>query len=379
MSTPSNPDRAYSRFRITGVALVVIAACGIGTLWGVQRLRLSKEGRALKSAQAEGPRVRVAVAGQDGAGGTLTFQGEALPNVSTTLYAKVSGFLRRISVDKGSPVRQGQVLAVLESTETDRDTSALKADFENKRRSADRTQALAKQGIVSAQAVEDAEAAANVAKEKLASQAAVQGYQRIVAPFSGVVTQRFADPGAMVQNGGTTSTAQPILSLAQVDRLRVALYLDQQVASRVKVGTELEVSPADRPDAVKKIVISRLAGALDSKTRTLLAEADLDNHDGLVLAGGSVQVTLKLPSRPGSLQVPSEAVVLREGRTFVAVAGSDHRFALRPVVLGDDTGQRVQVLQGLQAGERVILSPPVTLKNGDKVQAVETAAVPAGK
>lgn len=92
-----------------------------------------------------------------------------------------------------------------------------------------------------------------------------------------------------------------------------------------------------------------------------------------------MQVTLKLPSRPGSLQVPSEAVVLREGRTFVAVAGSDHRFALRPVVLGDDTGQRVQVLQGLQAGERVILSPPVTLKNGDKVQAVETAAVPAGK
>ncbi|WP_005035763.1 efflux RND transporter periplasmic adaptor subunit [Holophaga foetida] len=380
MNQQATPDRTYSRFRITGVALLLVAACGIGVLWAAKRHTLNQEAQGLRAGEAAGPRVRVTSATQEGGDGLLNLQGEAQPYASTTLYAKVSGFLRQIHVDKGSPVRQGQVLALLESAETDRDASALKADYENKRRSAERMKELARQGIISSQALEDAESTAQVAREKLASQAAVQGYQRIIAPFSGVVTQRFADPGAMLQNGGSTSTAQPVLSVAQVDRLRVVLFLDQQVAARVKVGTPVEVRSSDRPDQIRQISISRLAGALDTKTKTLLAEADLDNRDGAFLAGGAVLVSLKLPAHVGAPQIPSEAVTIRENKPQVVVVGPDQRVSFHPVILSDDTGTRVQVLQGLKPGEKVILSPAVTLKDGDRVQPVEApAAAPTGK
>jgi len=380
MNQPSTPDRSYSRFRLGGVVFLIIAAAGIGVLWASKRHSLTQEAHSLQGDQAAGTRVRVAPVTQDSGDGKLSIQAEAQPYASTTLYSKLSGFLRQIHVDKGSKVRQGQVLAVVESVETDRDTLALKADYEYKNRAAERNRLLAKQGIVSAQALEDAESAAKVAKEKLGSQATLQGYQRLVAPYSGVITQRFVDVGALLQNGGSTSTAQPVLSMAQVDRLRVVLYLDQQVAGRVKVGTPLEVRSSDRPDQVRQITVSRLAGAVDTKTRTLLAEADLDNRDGAFLAGGSVLVSLKLPAHAQALQIPSEAVALREGKALVAVVGADQRIAYRSVVIGDDTGTRVQVLQGLKPGEKVVLSPAVTLKEGDRVQAVEAeAAKPAGK
>jgi len=370
MSAHSLPDRHFSRFRLVGVAVLLVAACGIVVLWAARRHALVQEAGARQEAESAGSRVRVVPAGLDSGEGTLTLQAEAQPYATVTLYAKVSGFLRKITVDKGSPVRQGQALAVVESTETDKDALALKADYDFKQRAAVRNRALAKVGAISAQAMEDSDAAAQIAREKLASQAALQGYQQIVAPFSGVVTQRFVDPGALIQNAGSTSTAQPILSLAQVDRLRVVLYLDQQIASRVKVGSVLAVRSPDRPGILRQARVARLAGAVDARTRTLLAEADLDNRDGAFLAGGAVQAELQVPARSGALRIPSEAVVLKEGRTLVVVV-ADQKAAFRSVVLGDDTGTRVQVLQGLQAGDRVVLSPPVTLKEGDRVQPVE--------
>lgn len=374
MNTQPAPERAHSRFHVGGVIVILAAACAIGGLWLSKRQAHASEARRRIAAESAGPKVRVATAGQEADGSQLSLQAEAQPYAATTLYAKVSGFLRRIQVDKGSPVHQGQFLALLESAETDRDTLALKADYENKRRSAERMKALARQGIISAQDLEDSVSAANIAREKLASQSVLQGYQRIVAPFSGVVTQRYVDPGALVQNAGSTSTAQPILSIAQVDRLRVVFYLDQQVASRVKVGTPLSVRSLERPDQVRQIRISRLAGAVDSRTRTLLAEADLDNRDGAFLPGGAVVAELQVPRRNGALLIPSEAVTLRENRTMVSVVGPDHRAAFRPVVVGDDTGIRVQIIHGLQPGEKVILSPAVTLRDGDKVQPVEAEA-----
>ncbi len=366
-----NTDPGFSRFRLGGVVFLLVAASSITVLWAVQRTGVRHEAQHLRLEAEAGPRVRVALAGSDGSTRLLEISGEAMPYVSTTLFAKVSGFLKEIRVDKGSAVRQGQVLAVIESTEVDRDAQALKADAENKLRYAERVRQLGRQGIISARDLEDAEAAASIAKERLASQAAVQGYRNVVAPFPGVITQRFADPGALIQNAGNSSSAQPLLSLAQVDRLRVTFYLDQQLATRVKLGQEIEVRPVDRPDLVRTLKVARFAGALDPRTRTLLAEADLDNRDGAFLAGGSVQVALRLPQEAGRLEIPSEAILLKGDGTFAAVVGSDQRLNLRPLLLGEDTGIRVRVLQGLRVGDRVVLNPSLTAKDGDKVQAVE--------
>jgi len=361
-------DRPESRsFKAGGVATVVVAVLGVGALLWARRSGLKQEAQQRKAEVDAGPRVRVARVGAPGDERALTLQGEALPFASTTIYAKVSGFLRSISVDKGSAVTAGQVLAVVESPETDRDTQAVQADAENKRKNAQRARSLGKDGLLSPRDVEQAESDADVADAKLASQATLKGYQVVRAPFSGVVTQRFADPGAMLQNGGSTSTAQPLVTLAQVDRLRVTVYLDGSVARLVRPGMTLEVRPVERPEVVRQVKLSRVAGALDARTRTLLVEADLDNRDGVFLAGGSVQVGLRVKTS-GRLAVPSDAVVVRDGKAQVAVLQADGRVRFQVLQLGEEEAQSIRVLSGLQPGETVVLNPPAGLKDGDHVQ-----------
>ncbi len=354
-------------FKRGGIITLLVAAGGVGALLVARQAGERREARRLQAIAEAGPAVRTARVVRQGGDRGVDVQGEALPYASTTLYAKVSGFLRSIPVDKGSQVARGATIAVLEAPETDRDTLALQADAQNKRKNAERARALGRDGLLSPQAVEQAEADARVAEAKLASQATLRGYEVVRAPFAGVVTQRFADPGALIQNGGTSSSAQPLATLAQVDRLRVSFYLDAASAPGVKIGTPLEVRATDRPDLLRALRVSRLSGALDPRTRTLLAEADLDNRDGAFLPGSFVQVRLKIPV-PARLVVPEEALVLRQGRTVAAVLQADGRVRFQPVLAGDPENQAVRVLQGLQEGETVVLNPPPGLKDGDRVQ-----------
>jgi RND family efflux transporter MFP subunit len=355
-------------FKLGGIATLAVALLGVGGLLWARQSGLKQEARQRRADLDAGPRVRVAKVGTQGSERGLVLQGEALPYASTTLYAKVSGFLRSIPVDKGSVVAKGQVVAVVESPETDRDTQALQADAENKRKNAERSRALGKDGLLSPRDVEQAEADAQVADAKLASQATLRGYQVVRAPFGGVVTQRFADPGALVQNGGATSTAQPLITLAQVERLRVTAYLDASVAPLVKAGTAMEVRPSERLDLVRQATVSRVAGALDPRTRTLLVEADLENRDGAFLAGGFVQIGLKVKAS-SRFAVPVEAVALREGKPYAAVLQPDGRIRFQALQLGEEEDQRLRVLGGLQPGDTVVLNPPFGLKDGDRVQA----------
>ena len=360
-------------FKRGGIITVLLAAGGVGALLMARQSGQRREAQRLQAAVAAGPNVRTARIALEGGDRGLTIQGEALPYATTTLYAKVSGFLRSIPVDKGSPVVKGQTVAVLESPETDRQTQALRADAENKRKNADRAKALGRDGLLSPQDVEQAETNARVAEATLASQAALKGYEVVRAPFSGVVTQRFVDPGALIQNGGSTSNAQPLVTLDEVDRLRVSFYLDASVAAAVKVGTGMEVRPVDHPETVRTLRVSRLAGALDPRTRTLLAEGDLDNRDHAFLPGGFVQVTLKVQV-PERLALPEEGVVLRAGRPFAAVLQPDGRVRFQALQLGEEEGPKVRVLQGLRDGDVVVLNPPTDLKDGDRVQASSGAA-----
>lgn len=351
---------------ITGLVLATTAGMKLA-----QSHALKVEAARRKAELEAGPRVRALVAGSDSKNAGLPFQGEALPFVSATVYAKVSGFLKEVRVDKGTTVAKDQVLALVESAEVDRDTLALKADADNKQRDAERARQLGKQGILSAKDVDAAEAAAKIASEKLASQATLQGYKRVLAPFSGVVTERYADPGAMLQNGGNSSSAQPIVTVAQVDRLRITFYVDQRTASLVKPGLELDVRPADRTDLVRRTKVSRVAGALDARTRTMLAEAELDNRDGAFLAGSFVQVAVQLPDAGKHLDVPAEALLVRGSQAFAAIIGPDSRVHLQQLQTSEDQGSRVRVLAGLKAGDRIVINPSPSLKDGDRVQVVE--------
>lgn len=373
-STPQSSTHPLSRHVLWGGAVLLIAgAVCIAAIVVNQRRSLARQAEARRKVAEAGPLVRTLTIGEKGTLSDPMAQGEALPYLSTTLYARASGFLKDIRVDKGSPVRKGQLLAIIEGPEVDRDLEALKADAENKRHNAERMTALLRDKLVSARDAEQAQADARMAEAKLASMRVSRSYQEIRAPFDGVVTQRFVDPGAMVQNASTSSSAQPVLTVAQVERLRVTFYLDQELAKRVKVGDPVRVRAGLEAIPPQQARISRLAGALDPRTRTLTAETDLDNRQGLFLPGASVQVILGKPAQDG-FTLPLEAIVQRQGKPYAMLVGSESRATLRPLTLGEDNGQRVRVLQGVQAGDRVVLNPPPGLVEGGRIQVAASVA-----
>ncbi len=318
----------------------------------------------------EGPMVETRSVSDEGSVRQITIQGEALPYMSTQVYAKVSGFLRNIYVDKGASVNRGDLLASIESQEIDRDTLALKTDAENKRAIAERSRALGREGYLSPQDAEQAETNARIAEAKYASQSTVRGYQEIRAPFSGKVIQRYVDTGALIQNGGASSSAQPLLTLAQVDHLRVVFYLDSRSAMLVKVGDSVTIKSSDRPDLVRKAKVSRINGALDARTRTLLVEADMDNSDSVLLPGSYVLATLDLP-HPSSISIPPEAVVFQQGRPMAFVLRPGGRVALHALTLGEEQVGRINVLAGVRVDDRVVVNPPMGLKDEDRIRAAD--------
>jgi RND family efflux transporter MFP subunit len=358
--------RPWKAILTCGIPVILAGVAVTGLLTG-QRRALARQAEVRRRAAEAGPLVKALTVGGPGTSGALVVPGEALPYQSTTLFARASGFLKEIRVDKGTPVRKGQLLAVIEGPELERDLDALKADAENKRRNASRLASLFRDQLVSARDAEQADADARVSEAKLSSLGITKAYQEIRAPFDGVVTQRFVDPGAVVQNASGSTSAQPVVTVDQVARLRVTFYLGQDLAGKVKAGDPVRIWAGPDPAQAQPAKVSRMAGALDPRTRTLLAEADLDNRQGGFVPRGAVQVSIGRPGQDGFM-VPLEAVAQRQGQAVALAVDAASRVHLLPVRLGEDNGQKVRVLQGLKPGDRVILNPPAGLGEGAPVR-----------
>lgn len=362
------PETTYPAMRKAGYGILGACALVAAGLAAGKYAARSREAEARAKALADGPLVKVQPLALSSGERKVTMQAEALPYASTTLYAKVSGFLRTMAVDKGDRVRAGQMLGVLQSPEVESDLAALQADAEIKRANAKRAEALGKDQLLSQRDVEQAQTDAKVAEAKLASQATLKGYQVLRAPFDGVVTARYADPGALVQNAANgASGAQPLVTVAQIQKLRVNLYLDQRYAAVVKVGTPVALSPTERPELSVQAKVTRLSGALDLRTRTMLAEVELDNRQGQFLPGGFMTATLSLKVPP-RLELPVEGLVMRGDKTFAAVLGPDHRVQMKAIQVGAEEGGRLPVLSGLQPGDQVLLNPGDAAQDGAKIR-----------
>jgi RND family efflux transporter MFP subunit len=366
----AGPER---RLFVGGVVSMAVSVVMVGALLSRKASLVSAEARAREADLAAGPRVRVTrVRPPDGVQ-TLTLLGEARPYATVTLYAKVSGYLRQVLVDKGDAVRANQVLAVIESPELDQQYEAALAEARNRRVNAQRFRALADQRASSAQEAERYETDAAVAEANLKGLETLKSYEIIRAPFAGRVTARFADPGALVQSATTAQTgALPVLTVSQTERLRVYAYVDQQNAPLVAVGAPAEITVPDRPGVKLAARVTRVSGQLDPRTRTLLAEVDLENHAEDILPGSFVTVALQAEAR-GYPEVPAGALVVRGDTTFVAIVDSTDRVSFRRVVVARDDGQRAAIATGLAPGERVAVNVGDSVSEGAKVQPVEDA------
>jgi RND family efflux transporter MFP subunit len=294
--------------------------------------------------------------------------GEARPYANVTLYSKISGYIQEIRVDKGDKVQADQVIAIIDSPELNKLHAAAVADAKNKRVDAERARYLLSTGSMSAQNAEAMETSAKVAEENSLALKAQKDYEVIRAPFAGTVTARYADPGALVQSADTSqTTALPVVTLSQTDRLRAYIYPDQKIASSVRVGDLVEVSDATRPEVKLSAAVSRTSGELDPKTRTLLVEIDLDNSRGEILANSFVQVKLSIRV-PATVEIPAGALAIRDNKPHVAVVSKDDKVNFRSVSVLQSDGKRIRVLSGVREGERVVISPGEGLVEGEKVQ-----------
>ncbi len=373
MTAEQPTKRSSGKLVIGGILLVVI----FGVLYFL--LNAAKDNRTKadldsrsKDASA-GTQVRVSPVMSSASERTITIAGEVRAFTSVTLYAKISGYLKRISVDKGDNVKEGQLLATIESPETDRSYQATESDAKNKRSISKRSQVLLQQGLISPQEAEQASSNADMAEANLAALAQQRSYESIKAPFSGKVTARFADPGALVQSAvNSQSSALPIVTISQTNRLRIYIYLDQRDAVFIKEGDSVSIRLPERPTVNIKATITRYTGEIDSKTRTLLAEIDLDNKNELILPGSYVQVALKIKAQP-YMTIPSNALIVRGKEFAVAVADATNTLRMKKIEIADNDGKVVQVISGLNLGDQVILSVSDALKEGDKVQVIKEA------
>ena len=355
---------------IAGIFTVVVAAVLAFLLFTRQRTHVEAATQTLTAEGQKGPSVEIATAHKVAGSDTLRLIGEARPFQSAIVYAKVSGYMRSISVDKGDFVHANQVMAVIESPETDKQYQAAVADAHNKELIANRAATLVKKQMISQQDADQAAADAAVSKANLEQIGELKSYEELRAPFSGTVTARYSDPGALIQNAATSQTsALPLVEISETSRLRIYVYVDQAHAPFVRKGDAVTILDQANPGLKVEARVTRTSGEIDPKTRTLLVEIDVDNPHNRILAGSFVQVDLKVQT-PRFVEIPSDALIVRAGQTFVAVVTPDNTVKFKQVAVADQTGETARLLTGLEEGERVARSLGERVPEGAKIQPV---------
>ena len=376
----SAPRRRPRALYLAGTLMVLVSAAFVIFLSAARRTSYVKDNRALVAAVDAGPVVRLVEVSPGGGNRRIELTGESRPFLSVTLYSKVSGYLKDVRVDKGDVVHRGEILATVESPETDQDYAAAIANARNLRVIATRDSQLIGQKLIAPEEAETADAAATSAEAHAAALEQFKEYELLRAPFDGVITARFADPGALVQNAqsASQSASLPVVSLGTVDSLRIFVYVDQRDAGDVRRGTPVVISDPSRPGVQLTGTVTRYTGELDPRTRTLLAEIDMGNHKNQLVPGSIVQVGLDVRTPP-YLHVPAAAVFANGNKNYVAVVTPENRVAVREVHVIENDGEIVHFTSDdIKAGEHVALDVGNSIANGQRVQpADESAAHPA--
>jgi RND family efflux transporter MFP subunit len=315
-----------------------------------------------------------------GDGQPLTLPGTLLGVIESTVYARSNGYVVRWVKDIGSSVTKGELLAEITAPEIDQELSQAvsaraqaAASASLARSTADRWQALRQKDAVTQQDLDEHLSAYSQAAANLAAADAnagrlekLRGFNRVVAPFDGVVTRRNVDVGDLV-NAGNGGTGQALFAVAQVDPLRLYVYVPQMYARQIKIGDAVTVTLAERVGQQFRGTIARTARAIDTATRTMQVEIQVPNPTGALIAGSYVQVTLPINVDARALVVPTNVLLFRPEGTRVALVDSGGRVHLTSVKLGTDFGTSVEVLSGLNASDRIVLNPADSLADGDVV------------
>lgn len=374
-----DPDRNLRRrIRRYAMILLIVAVC-LG-VWGEVSRVLARAALGKVSAEAAILTVTTVLPSRTPVGESLVLPGSVQAFIEAPIYARTSGYLKDWRTDIGSQVTKGQLLAEIETPEVDRQLSEAVADLATARAN----EALANstnlrwKGLLATDSVskQDAdEKAADAAAKKAAAESAganvarlrdLESFKRVVAPFSGVITARNTDIGALINAG--QSAGSELFRIADTHKLRIYVQVPEAYAAATGPGLEAQLRFAEHPHKSYAAKTVRTSNALDPASRTLLVELELDNTGHEIFPGAYAEVHFTLPANAESLRLPANTVLFRSAGLQVGTVDSHLRVKLKSIVQGRDFGNTIEILSGLGAKDSVILNPPDSLTDGLSVR-----------
>ena len=378
MATEEDPKDFQPRapgqvFYLGWVVLVIIVLAGTAGLVAARDRWLQRITVERSQEVALGQRVLVKQVEAAPRSRSLDLPGEIHGFIETPVFAKIPGYLKSIRVDKGDRVKQGEVIATLVSPETDRQVANALAGYKLAMITDHRNQALLREGVIAKQAADDSHAAMLQAKASYEQIAATLAYTVIKAPFEGVITARYVDPGKLIaQSTGGTTAEMPIVAMATLAPVRVYSNVPQSVAPFIKDGDPAIVTITDYPQRLFEGAVTRHPSALDQATRTMLVEIDLPNADLALFPGMYARVQFQVAIQTDVPLVPDDALIFRDGKPYVPVVNGT-RLHLAPVDLGYDDGINIQIRRGIAVGDLIAVNVGQSAREGETVQPVREA------
>jgi RND family efflux transporter MFP subunit len=378
---PASPEKALT---IVGILLLVLVIAGALTLWehATHERALAKE-----TERETVPTVAVVYPQSEKPDEDLILPGSLLAYVEAPIYARTNGYLLRWYKDIGSQVTKGELLAKIDTPEVDQELNQARAtrqqtlaQMDIAKITTDRWANLLKTDSVSAQEADQYASGYKQSQANLAAADAnvrrleqLEGFKDVYAPFTGVLTRRNVDPGALI-NAGSGTAGTELFRMARIDPLRVYTSVPQAYAPFIKVGAKTAVTLQEFPGQKFFGKVVRTAEAIDPATRTLLTEVDVPNKDGRLLPGSFGEVHFSVGSGVNKVTVPVNAMLFRAEGPRLAVVGPDGKVQLRPINIGRDYGTTLEILGGVSPTDQIVINPSDSLEEGQQVVVAQTPA-----
>jgi len=392
ISNQPEPSRTRRRWL---VALLAVAAAAVVYISGVLPRVKARETVRKETELMAVPTVSVVRPKRSAPQQELVLPANVQPYISSPIYARTNGYLKRWYADIGTHVKKGQLLAEIETPELDQQLQQARANLNTAEANlklaeitANRYQGLLKSDSVAQQDTDNAVGSYNADKAIVAADEAnvrqleqLQSFEKIYAPFDGVITVRNTDIGSLIQSGSGGGPQTALFQIAQPGTLRVYVNVPETYSQAAKPGLTADLVLSEFPGKKFQGTLVRTADAIDPNTRTLLVEVDVPNPAGTLLSGAYAELHLKLPTTVSTYVLPVNTFLFRqEGLRVAAVVDGKHA-QLKPITLGHDFGNEAEVIAGLEGNEPIIVNPPDSIESGQEVHIVTPAvsgAAPGG-
>jgi RND family efflux transporter MFP subunit len=374
---PNTPAKSTAGSRLVLVVLVILL---LGGALAVARRFSEKKALAKETERLAIPTVSVLTPKAEPASDVLTLPAQLQAYVESAIYSRTNGYLLHWTKDIGSKITKGELLAEIDTPEVDQELSQaranrqqIQAQLELAKSSAARWINLRKTDSVSQQEADQQTSAYTQAIANLAASDAnvrrleqLESFKHIYAPFSGVLTKRNIDTGALI-NAGSAGTGRELFDIAQVDPLRVYVSVPQSSAPSIKRGMAAYIELNEFPGQKFAGKVVRTADVIDPATRTLLTEVDVPNPDGHLMPGSYAQVHFAVPVQTVRMSVPVNALLFRAEGPRIGVVGPDNKIHLKAITIGRDFGTSIEILNGLDPNDKMVVNPADSLQEGQAV------------